>query len=212
MSTPATRLNLLRARRRLDRVTRGAALLRRKREALVTELFRLAQRAVHGRQRITQRAAEAYPALLEALAQHGRAGLTPLGWPTRDIHVEVHAHRVWGIAVADILGRSPVARTLAARGTTPGATGPAAVETARHFEELIDAVLDAATRESLIRRLGEALAQTSRQVNTLERRVSPALSEQIAGVQRVLDEREREEQGRLRRLVKRRSATHQREV
>jgi len=85
-------------------------------------------------------------------------------------------------------------------------TGPAAEETASRFETLIDLLLQAAPHELLMRRLGEALSQTSRQVNTLERRVSPGLEHQIATTRRTLDEREREEHLRLRHLLKRRKA------
>lgn len=54
----------------------------------------------------------------------------------------------------------------------------------------------------LIRRLGQALAQTSRQVNTLERRVASVLRRQISVVRRALEEREREERLRLKHLVR----------
>lgn len=177
--------------------------MRRKREALVSELFELARRAVDTRAMITERAAEAYHALLSALARHGHAGLMAIGWPTREIEVEIRARQVWDIAVADIVARPPLRRTLGARGTPPGSTGPAAVDAATRFEELVELVLDAATREILIRRLGEALTATTRKVNVLEQRVGPSLDRQIMGVRRVLDEREREEQGRLRHLARR---------
>ena len=42
----------------------------------------------------------------------------------------------------------------------------------------------------LIRRLGEALAQTSRQVNMLERRLTPALRAAVTSIRCMLDERE----------------------
>ena len=57
-----------------------------------------------------------------------------------------------------------------------------------------------------MRRLGEALSQTSRQVSSLECRVTPRLEHQIATTRRTLDEREREEHLRLRHLLKRRKA------
>lgn len=63
-------------------------------------------------------------------------------------------------------------------------------------------LLDAANREALLRRLGDALARTSRQVNTLERRVGPALQSGLTAIRRTLDEREREEHLRLERLVR----------
>lgn len=198
-----TRMNLLRAARRLERVRRGVHLLRRKREALVTELFRVARPAVDARAHIAARARQAYAALLEALALEGQAGLRALGWPTRDVSVELDAVSVWGVPIARIVSRAAVARSLGARGTAPGSTGPAAATAAVQFETLIDLLLDAAPREMLLRRLGGALAQTSRQVNTLERRHAPALAAQIGAVRRALDEREREERLRLKRLQNR---------
>ena len=147
----------------------------------------------------------AYPALLGALASHGLAGLRPLGWPTRDIPLEMEPGSVWGIAVSTIVRRPALARTLGARGTAPGSTGPAAVRAATEFEHLIELLLDAAPREMLIRRLGEALSQTSRQVNTLEQRLGPELHAQRTGIRRTLDEREREEHLRLQRLLQHRT-------
>jgi H(+)-transporting ATP synthase subunit D len=194
-------MNLIRAARRLERVGKGVELLRRKREALVTELFKLARPAAEARAQIAEGTRRAYPALLGALAAHGLAGLRALAWPARDITLEIEPGSVWGIAVSTIVRRPPLARTLGARGTAPGMTGPATVRAATEFERLTELLLDAAPREMLIRRLGEALAQTSRQVNTLERRVAPGLERQMAAVRRTLEEREREERLRLKRLT-----------
>lgn len=198
--TPSTRMNLLRAARRLAQVTRGTALLRRKREALVAELFRLARPAADARAEIAGATARAYPPLLGALALHGRTGLRSLAWPGRDVAVEIEPGSLWGIVVSRITARPPLVRTVAARGAAPGLTGPAAGRASAEFERLADLLLEAAPREMLIRRLGEALAQTSRQVNTLERRLAPALRTEVTGVRRTLDEREREERLRLKRL------------
>lgn len=200
----ATRLNLLRVSRRLERVGKGVAVLRRKREALVSELFKLARPAADARASIGQRARTAYPALLEALAIHGREGLRVLGWPARELTVNISGRLLWGIAVAVIGDRPTVRRTLGARGTAPGAAGPAAARAAAEFEALTELLLEAAPQEMLIRRLGEALAQTSRQVNTLERRLAPGLEGQVTTVRRALDEREREEHLRLKHLRRRR--------
>lgn len=197
-----TRMNLLRAGRRLDRVRRGVALLRRKREALVAELFKLARPAADARVRIDTETRRAYPALLRGLAVRGRAALRALGWPGRDVAVEMEAGSVWGIAVSRIVRRPTLGRTLAARGTAPGSTGPAAAETAARFEALADLLLEAAPQEMLLRRLGQALAQTSRQVNTLEQRLAPGLEGQMNGVRAALEEREREERLRLRHLLR----------
>jgi V/A-type H+-transporting ATPase subunit D len=197
-----TRMNLIRAARRLAQVGKGVALLRRKREALVGELFRLARPAADARIEIEERTRQAYPALLAALAAHGLAGLRALAWPAREVTIEIEPGLVWGIAASTIVRRPPLTRTLGARGTAPGSSGPATVRAATEFERLTELLLDAAPREMLIRRLGEALAQTSRQVNTLERRVAPALRRQMTAVRRALEEREREERLRLKHLIR----------
>lgn len=199
-----TRMNLLRARRGLERVLKGTDLLRRKREALVAEVFKHARPAADARTVIARQARQAYPLLLAALSHHGQAGLRAMGWPLRDFTVDVAPGQVWGVQVSDVTARPLLRRTIEARGTHPGTTGPAAAEAAHQFESLADLLLDAAPREMLIRRLGEALGQTSRQVNTLENRVAPALRGQIAGVRRQLEEREREEHFRLKHLLRKR--------
>lgn len=193
---PATRLGLLRAQRRLQRLERGTSLLRRKREALVAELFSLARAALDTREQIDAEARGAWPLYLDALAAEGAGGLNGLSWPSRELGVQVTGRVVWGVPVADLEPVGPIVRTLAARGLVPG-TAPAAVEAAEAFERLTDLLVRAAPREMLLRRLGAALAQTTRQVNRLERRVAPGLRRQASQVRAALDEREREEHVRL---------------
>jgi V/A-type H+-transporting ATPase subunit D len=197
-----TRQNLLVLQRRLERVGKGTGLLRRKREALVAELFRLARPAASARVSIGDRAARAYTALIRALAREGADGLRALGWPGRDLRVEIRSGQVWGIAVAEILQRPPIPRTPQARGVPPVTESGAANEATTAFEELTELLLDAANREALLRRLGDAVAHTSRQVNTLEQRLQPALRADLTSIRRTLDEREREEHLRLGRLLR----------
>jgi vacuolar-type H+-ATPase subunit D/Vma8 len=144
----------------------------------------------------------AYPSLGRALAQQGHAGLRAIGWPGRELAVDMLPGSVWGIVVSRIVARPPVVRTLGARGTAPAGSGPAAIQAATEFESLTELLLDAAPREMLLRRLGQALAQTSRQVHSLEHRLSPRLREDIARVRQVLEEREREERLRLQALTR----------
>jgi V/A-type H+-transporting ATPase subunit D len=194
------RAELLRSRRLLARVERGAALLRRKREALVRELFPLARPAAEARRVIADAATAAYRAELEALAIHGEGGVGATGWPARELTAEVTVQRVWGVA-APRLDELPVwDRGLAARATAPGPTGPALFDAANRFEHLAEVLVDAASRELHVRSLGEALARTSRQLQTLEQRVAPSLRERITAIAAALDEREREEHARLRRM------------
>lgn len=200
----ATRHEMVRMRRRLERVRKGSDLLKRKRRALVAELFRAAAPAVDAREEVAGQARAAYPALLAALSDRGQAELTASGRPGRDLELEIRTTETWGMTVAEITGHGPVRRGLPARGAAPGLSGPAAVEAAEQFEALVELLLDAASRELLLRRLADALSRTSRQLNTLEQRVAPRLEERISRTRRVLEEREREEHLRVRLLLKRR--------
>ena len=201
---PVTRSSLLRARAQLARVVRGTTLIRRKREALVAQLFSLARPAVDAREAIQASVNDAYAALAHAIAIHGADGLRALAQPLRPVHVELRPAHIWGVSVADVSRVEALRRTLDARGTAPGSTGPAAMETATRFESLADLLLDAASREMRVARLAAAVAQSSQQLHVLEQRIEPALHREIATVRRTLEEREREEHLALKHLQRKR--------
>jgi vacuolar-type H+-ATPase subunit D/Vma8 len=100
--------------------------------------------------------------------------------------------------IADV---PPVVRALTLREQAPSTPGVAAAEAATAFEHLIERLLETATRELLLGRLGEQLARTTRQVNVLEQRLEPRLRAELTATRRVLEEREREDQLRLRHLT-----------
>lgn len=201
-----TRSNLVHLRRRLEQVEKGAALLRRKRESLVAELFELARPAADVRRGIDERARAAYDALLDALATAGRSELRALGWPTRELHVDLVPREVWGIRGVDLESKPAVVRSVAARGD-PGGPGDAVLTgAAEQFERLVELLLHAAPEELFLRRLGRALSHATRLVNTLEQRVATSLDRELSSMRRTLEEREREEHQRLKHLVSRRES------
>lgn len=204
MTGPATRLTLLRTRRQLERMQKGTTLLRRKREALVSELFHLAKPAASARAAISAEARAGYEALLEAYSGEGQAGLRAWGWPDRDLRVDVRPLSVWGVPASTIVDPPRVERTLASRETPPSAVPEATIRATDHFERLVDRLVTSAPREMLLERLGTALSRTTRQVNMLEQRLTPTLRSRLAEVRRRLDEREREEKVRLLHVVRQR--------
>ena len=201
----ATRAGALRYARRLDQVRRGATLLKRKRQSLVEELFRRARIAIDSREAIDAQALRAWRSLLHALSSSASDGLSPFGWPTREIDVELTAHQVWGLHAARLTRRPPLVRSLAARGVLPDPGAAASHDAAREFERLLELLIDAAPQEQAVRRLGEALSRTTRLVNTLEQRVVVRLAADLAVIRRTLAEREREEHLRIKHLAARRA-------
>jgi V/A-type H+-transporting ATPase subunit D len=197
---------LLRLSRRLARVRTAAELLTRKRRALVNELFVTARPVLHAREAIAWQAGLACGALLHARGDRGLRQLRALALPLREIGVELRLTETWGLPAAEIVAQDPVRRGPAERWAGVGAGGPAAVAAADAFEQLTALLLDAASREMLIRRLAAALADTSRRVNRLERRVEPQLQREARRIRVSLEEREREEQHRYRRLARERAS------
>ena len=204
---PATRSNVVRLRRRLEQVKKGAALLRKKRESLVAELLARARPAVDSRRAIEERAQAAYRALLGAVASRGAVELTPLGWPSREVRVELMPVEVWGLKAVDLVHAPSLVRSVTARGGPPGPGDVAPHVAAAEFERLVELLLDAAPKELLMRRLGQALSRTSRLVNTLEQRVAVTLGGDLSGMRRTLEEREREEHQRLKHVIDHRRAS-----
>ena len=203
--SPATRAGALRYARRLDQVRRGAALLKRKRQSLAKELFRRARIAIESREAIDAQARRPWRSLFHAPSSSGSDGLSPFGWPSCEIDVELTALEVWGLHAVRLTRRPPLVRSVAARGALPDAGAAASHDAAREFERLLELLIDAAPQEQAMRRLGEALSRTTRLVNTLEQRVVVRLAADLAVMRRTLAEREREEHLRIKHLVARRA-------
>jgi V/A-type H+-transporting ATPase subunit D len=202
--TAASRSSILRSRRRLMQVRKGAALLTRKRQSLIEELLARARVAMTSREEIEAQAQRAWEALSIALGASGSDRLVPLGWPTRELEVEVTSSELWGLRVVQLRQRPTLVRSVTARGVAAAAEDAASQDAARAFEILLERLLDAAPQEHLMRRLGDALSRTTRLVNTLEQRVAVRLEADLAAMQQTLAEREREEHVRIKRLMARR--------
>jgi V/A-type H+-transporting ATPase subunit D len=200
-----TRSALLHLARRLEQVDKGAALLEKKRDALVLQLFARVHPSVDARRRIERQAATAYRSLVDALAAAGRGDLATLGWPSRELRVRARGSPPEaGAGAAERLEPpATLVRSAAARSWAAGQFEPAAHEAAQGFERLLDLVLASAPEEAAIRRIGRELEHTVRQVNVREQRVAVDLRHGLLRVRRTLDEREREEALRLRRIAAR---------
>lgn len=199
----ATRSSLLRLRRNLAQVERGATLLRRRRQSLVEALFDLVRPALASQREVEERARAAYRALLDALAVDGADALRAAGWPTREVNLELVARDVAGIHGVELQSKARVVRSAAARGVAMGPGDASLAAAAEQFERLLELLLDVAPEEDFMRKLGLALNHVSRLVNTLERRVAPSLERDVRAMRQTLDEREREEHLRLQRRARR---------
>ena len=189
---------MTRARRQV--ALKGAELLRSKREALASDFVRLTRGVIAGREQLATRLREATRALTLARALHGEESLASLALAaTREIPLAIEPRKVWGIPTPEVKGPQLV-RAIDARGASPVGWGLAAAEAARRHEEATETLIAISSQEMRLKRLGEEIRKASRKINALEQVLVPGLEQEITRIEVVLEEREREAIGRLKRF------------
>ena len=202
----ATRSELLARRARLDLATRGRVLLEQKRDQLMSEFRKAANFVLEEAVELDGISAEARRAL--ALAE---VALTPeyvrsaAETARRDIHLTARPDVIAGVRIADIefdsVGRGRFARGL------PAAGGAAHIdEAAAGYEAVIEQLLRVAAYEMRLRRLSEEIGTTNRRVNALATFVIPRLEQETRLIRSRLEERERQEIYRLKRIKERKGS------
>lgn len=200
MSRPRTRMALLAARGQLALASQGQALLEQKRDALLREFYREVRVVFAAREELDAAAGLARLALDEARV---RLGVEPVAAAAAgalgDVTVELEAVTVMGVAVPAIAPRSLV-RSATTRGRDPAVTGPALELAAERFEEELTVAIRLATVEARVRRLAAEIRRTSSRVSALRTRVVPALEAEVRAIALALEQREREDRFRLKRV------------
>ncbi len=191
-----TRMALLQRRGQLRLAQRGVDLLKKKRDALVGEFFALVRDTLEARKQLNEAAREAYMALFLAKAFDGPETVeaTTLGVPVLS-GVEAQVENVWGTRVPRLEVTWP--EGLAG---SPIATGGQTLKAQEAFRRFAEALVAVANTETRLRRIGEEIKKTTRRVNALEQVVIPGIQGQIRFIQQVLEQREREDIFRLKRI------------
>ena len=197
-----TRMNLLQRQNQVKLAQQGVDLLKRKRDALVADFFNIVRRALAAREKLTRSAEKAYTLLSLAKAVEGREVLeaAALADPRR-LQVEIETRNVWGTRIPTIT-TDQVRRTILSRGQDPVAVTARIIESADDFEEVLGALLEVASTEVTLRKIGEEIKKTTRRVNALEQVVIPRIRGEIRYIRDVLEQRAREDVFRLKRIKK----------
>jgi V/A-type H+-transporting ATPase subunit D len=195
-----SRMELLIKRAQIALARQGRDLLKEKRNALWQELMKTADVALRGSAELEQIAVAARRALAWAEALDGREAVLSAAFAARrDVSIEVTAANVVGMPVP-IIERKQLVRSSVQRGYSLASTSSRIDAAARCFEEELELVIELAAREMRLRRLAEEIRKTTICVNALEVIVLPRLEAQLVYIRRVLDEREREDLFRLKRM------------
>lgn len=196
-----TRMNLITRKAQIKLAQQGAELLKNKRDALIQEFFGLVKPLVALRKELAQKLSEAEWQLFLALAFDGPQSLSSAAMACRrDLAVDIETRNLWGIRIAELKKTTTLTRSSTTRGYAVTSISARIDQAAATFEELLSKILEVAPVEIKLKKLGEEIKKTSRRVNALEQRLIPRLSSEKRYIQQVLEEREREDVFRLKRI------------
>lgn len=199
-----TRMNLLARRSQITLALQGVELLRRKRDSLVSNFFEVARKASQARQELEELSLKAYPhlALAKTYGKPEEIKVAEIS-SSREILSEIETKNIWGVKVPEIktpfLKREPWERNW-----NPAFQNFYVLKASEEFETLMEKIISLANEEIKIERIGEEIKKTTRRVNALEQVVVPKIKSEIAFIKAALEEREREDTFRLKRLKKKR--------
>lgn len=193
-----TRINLLSLNSQLQVLSSGARLLKSKREALMKDFFKCMGECLDLRGKLNSQLKNATYELHLARAFLGDALYSTAYASKRDVSLDVKVKNIWGINVPAIEQKAFV-RATDARDISPAGEGTLATQAAKGFERVLDAVVAIASCEIRLKRVGEEIRADTRKINALEEVLMPSIKNGIKAIERVLEEREREDIYRLKR-------------
>jgi V/A-type H+-transporting ATPase subunit D len=195
-----TRMELLARKAQIALAEQGRGLLEQKRSALMREFLREADRVLAESDALQTAAAEARRALARAEAVAGTEAVRSAAMATRgELALDVQATNVIGVSVP-VIEQKRVTRSALGRGYSLTGTSVTIDEAAAAFEAEVDGVIQLAQSELRLTRLAAEIQRTSRRVKALEHVLIPRLVAERNYIQLALDERERSDHFRMKRV------------
>lgn len=208
-SIPPTRMNMLMLKGQIKMAADGVGLLKGKRDALMQELLQRARQLRDMRNELHTRGRMAQAAIAIARAVRGTPELKSASVAgRRDIPINVKTEKVWGLNLGDI-EMTGIVRAPHARGVGLLDTSAHVQEAGQSAEEMLEQLLTCAPMERNLQIVGEEVKKVSRRINALEEYLLPKLRGQLAQIASVLDEREREDTFRLKKIKGKKSKAKQ---
>lgn len=195
-----TRSQLIELKKRIVLSKKGYKLLKMKRDGLIMEFFKMLEDAKKIRASVSENYSKGQHAIHVAEAVEGAipirsAALAVVKSPT----IVTARKNVMGVVVPTISGES-VRTPLLERGYGVIGTSPRIDEAANRYEALVETVIKAAEIEMSMKKMLDEIEKTKRRVNALEFKVIPELEQARDFIRLRLEEMERENVFRLKKI------------
>ena len=147
-------------------------------------------------------ASVAQRSLLTALAVDDSVTLKSASFATRKgLFLDIKGKNIMGVPVP-VLEKKRVSKSILERGYSIIKVSGRIDEAAEKFEMELDLIIGLAETETALKRLGGEIQITRRRVNALEQIMIPELKKQLKYIKNAIDEREREDLFRLKKVKK----------
>lgn len=195
-----TRSELIELKRKIKLSESGHKLLKMKRDGLILEFFEILKKAKTVRAELDEQFVVSQEKINIAKSVEGIVTVKSTAFSFKDTpRLEVESKNVMGVVVPKIESSS-IKKDINERGYGIIGTSSRIDEAAEAYENLVDKIILAAEIETTIKKLLDDIEKTKRRVNALEFKVIPELSEARDFIILRLDEMERENTFRLKRI------------
>lgn len=196
--TDISRVELLKQKELLSRAIHGTSLIEERLSKLMEEFKAIAKRISLHMNELTEIDLNAMKSLGAAISDDGTQLDHVVKSISQDISIQIEKIKVFGIDIPDIpetLYRPDKPLDIQLISLPSSVT-----HSISQFENLFYAQIDYVRQIIVLQRLGREIKKTRRQLMVLENDVIPSIKATIAQINLILDEREREEQIRLRKF------------
>ncbi|MDY6778514.1 MAG: V-type ATP synthase subunit D [Candidatus Nanohaloarchaea archaeon] len=195
-----TRAEELRLKERIELAESGHSILEKKRDSLIHDFMEMADEAKDVQSGLADAFREAKQQLGRAIAFEGSEKLRSIAMAVEQSpQVELTSRNLMGVQVPDI-GSESINRKMDERGFSIYSSTSRIDETAAAYEKLLEQVIEYAETETALIKLLDEIDKTKRRVNALEEKVIPELKDSLNYVSQTLEESEREETFRLKKI------------
>ncbi|HKL29552.1 MAG TPA: V-type ATP synthase subunit D [Natrialbaceae archaeon] len=201
-----TRKNLMQIEDRIELSERGHGTLEKKRDGLIMEFMDILDQAQDIRANMSEEYQTAQQKIDMARAMEGDIAVRGAAEALKEHpEITIESKNIMGVVVPQIES-SRVKKTLDQRGYGVLGTSARIDEVATAYEDLLDTVILAAEVETAMKKMLAEIETTKRRVNALEFKLLPELRHNQAYIEQKLEEQEREEIFRLKKIKTKKEA------
>jgi V/A-type H+-transporting ATPase subunit D len=206
-----TRKNLMQIEDRIELSERGHDTLEKKRDGLIMEFMDILDQAQDVRSDLEANYELAQQKINMARAMEGDVAVRGAAAALKE-HPEIttESKNIMGVVVPQIES-TKVKKSLDERGYGVLGTSARIDEAAEAYEELLESIILAAEVETAMKKMLREIETTKRRVNALEFKLLPELRENQEYIEQKLEEQEREEIFRLKKIKAKKEAEEKEE-